>query len=176
MDENRAYGFFEGIGGAIYTRGNIVIEGDSQFSLNIASNGGGIYQTAIGSLVFNGMATFSENSAYDLRGGGLYNGGGVVDFNGGSLFDGNGASGSGDGGQGGAIYNGDEGVVTLTGSTTFSSNSAYWGGAIYNDDGDVEDGEAASTTTFPADTVFVDNRAEYCPNVHDGDNDNCPEV
>lgn len=40
------------------------------------------------------------------------NAGGVMDFNAGSLFEGNYASGSGDGGQGGAIYNGDGGVIT----------------------------------------------------------------
>lgn len=49
---------------------------------------------------------------YQLRGGGLFNGGGVVSFNGGSLFDTNTASSSGDGGQGGAIFNTHEGVVT----------------------------------------------------------------
>lgn len=40
------------------------------------------------------------------------NSGGVMDFNAGSLFDSNLASGSGDGGQGGAIYNEDGGVIT----------------------------------------------------------------
>lgn len=40
------------------------------------------------------------------------NDGGVVNINAGSLFELNGASGSGDGGEGGAIYNGNEGVVT----------------------------------------------------------------
>lgn len=30
-------GFFEGIGGAIYNRGNIVVDGESDFSLNTAS-------------------------------------------------------------------------------------------------------------------------------------------
>lgn len=51
-------------------------------------------------------------SNHQSRGGGLYNGGGVADFYGGSLFDGNSADSSSDGGSGGAIYNGDEGVVT----------------------------------------------------------------
>ena len=41
------------------------------------------------------------------------------------------------------------------GSTTFKDNAAYWGGAIYNNGRDSE-----PTTTFPDDTVFVDNRAE----------------
>lgn len=35
-----------------------------------------------------------------------------MDFNAGSLFESNGASGSGDGGQGGAIYNEAGGVIT----------------------------------------------------------------
>lgn len=47
-----------------------------------------------------------------LEGGALHNEGGVMDFNAGSLFEGNVANGSGDGGRGGAIYNGDGGVIT----------------------------------------------------------------
>lgn len=47
-----------------------------------------------------------------MHGGGVYNIGGVMDFNGGSLFEDNIATGSGDGGEGGAIYNTDGGVVT----------------------------------------------------------------
>ncbi|CBN76928.1 asn/thr-rich large protein family protein [Ectocarpus siliculosus] len=176
MKDNEAEGFFEGLGGAIYNRGEIIVDGESLFSLNTASDGGGIYQTPIGKMTFNSMATFSENSAYELRGGGLMNYGGVVNINAGSLFELNGASGSGDGGLGGAIYNGNEGAVTLMGSTTFRENAAYEGGAIYTDDGSVANGEAASVTTFPDDTVFEDNRADFCPDVFDGDNDNCPVV
>ncbi|CBJ25812.1 asn/thr-rich large protein family protein [Ectocarpus siliculosus] len=176
MKDNEADGFFEGIGGAIYNRGEIVVEGESLFSLNTSSDGGGIYQTSIGTMTFNGAATFSENSAYDLLGGGLMNDGGVVNINAGSLFELNGASGSGDGGLGGAIYNTNAGVVTLMGSTTFRENAAFMGGAIYTSDGDEENGEPASVTTFPDDTVFEDNSAEHCPDVHNGDSDNCPVV
>ncbi|CAN0215543.1 unnamed protein product [Scytosiphon promiscuus] len=176
MEDNRAKGTFGGRGGSIYTRGKIIIDGDSYFSLGRATDGGAIYQTQIGSLVFNGMATFYQNVAYSLRGGGVYNGGGIVDFDGGSVFESNAASSTGDGGYGGGIYNGDEGVVTLRGSNTFRSNMAFRGGAIYTEDGDVEDGEAASTTTFPADTAFLDNSAEICPDVYTGDDDNCPVV
>lgn len=50
-------------------------------------------------------------------------------------------------------------VFRLTGSTTFTSNYGLSGGAIYTDNGE-EDGEAASTTTFPDDTTFIDNEAE----------------
>ncbi|CAM9305642.1 unnamed protein product, partial [Ectocarpus fasciculatus] len=160
MNDNEADGFFEGLGGGIYNRGDIVVEGESYFSLNTASDGGGIYQTPIGTMTFNGLATFFDNTAFELRGGGLMNNGGMVNFNAGSLFEGNGASGSGDGGLGGAIYNGGGGTVTLTGSTNFTDNWAYWGGAIFTDDGDVEDNEPASVTTFPDDTVFEGNSAE----------------
>eukprot|EP00752_Nemacystus_decipiens_P009968 g8890.t1 len=45
-------------------------------------------------------------------------------FNAGGLFESNGASASGDGRLGGAIYNVNGGVVTLTGSTTFKENRA----------------------------------------------------
>lgn len=48
----------------------------------------------------------------------------------------------------------------LMGSTTFRENTAYEGGAIYTDDSSVANGEAASVTTFPDDTVFEDNRAD----------------
>ncbi|CAN0128362.1 unnamed protein product [Scytosiphon promiscuus] len=176
MEDNKGEGVFAGLGGAIYNRGDIVVDSESEFYLNTASDGGAIYQTQIGSLVFNGMANFTRNRAVELQGGALYNGGGVVDFNAGSLFNRNTASSSGDGGLGGGIHNTDEGVVTLTGSTTFTSNYGLSGGAIFNDNGDLEDGEAASTTTFPDDTVFADNEAEYCPDVFDGDRENCPVV
>ncbi|CAM9155721.1 unnamed protein product [Ectocarpus sp. 13 AM-2016] len=62
------------------------------------------------------------------------------------------------------------------GSTTFTDNSAYRGGAIYTDNGFLEDGDPLSITTFPDDTVFEGNRADNCPDVSNGDDDNCPEV
>lgn len=46
----------------------------------------------------------------------------------------------------------------LMGSTTFEANRAYKGGAIYNSD--EEAGRPAAITTFPADTIFVDNYAD----------------
>ncbi|CAN0280934.1 unnamed protein product [Ectocarpus fasciculatus] len=56
----------------------------------------------------------------------------------------------------------------LIGSTTFRENGAWWGGAIYFTD---------SVTTFPDDTVFEGNTADaFCPDVHDGDDNNCPVV
>lgn len=47
-----------------------------------------------------------------MTGGAIANVGGVMDFNAGSLFESNVANGSGDGGQGGAIFNGAGGVIT----------------------------------------------------------------
>lgn len=55
----------------------------------------------------------------------------------------------------------------LTGMTTFSDNTAWFGGAIFNrevpapysDDEELEDFEA-SVITYPDDTVFVGNSAE----------------
>ncbi|CAM9293134.1 unnamed protein product [Ectocarpus fasciculatus] len=180
MNGNKAEGGWSGDGGAIYNRGDIVVDGESLFSLNTSADGGGIHQTPIGTMTFNSMATFSENEASNLRGGGLYNDGGVVNFNAGSLFEGNRVTGNGEHSFGGAIYNGNEGVVTLIGSTTFRANVAEWfagaGGAIFTDDGDEEEGVSASVTTFPDDTLFEDNTANNCPDVNNGDNDNCPEV
>ena len=46
------------------------------------------------------------------------------------------------------------GGVRLTGETTFEDNGAFRGGAIFSDD------DPAATTTFPADTVFINNTAE----------------
>jgi len=46
------------------------------------------------------------------------------------------------------------------GSTTFTANRGFRGGAIYNSAGDEETGTPAAITTFPADTVFVDNTAD----------------
>ncbi|CAN0334725.1 unnamed protein product, partial [Ectocarpus fasciculatus] len=151
MNENETDGHYDGVGGAIYNRGDIVVEGESHFSENRSSDGGGIYQTPIGTMTFNSMATFFHNFAGNLRGGGLMNDGGVVNINAGSLFEQNIASANADGGRGGAIHNTNGGVVTLIGPTTFRENWAWWGGAIYTDD---------SVTTFPDDTVFEDNSAE----------------
>lgn len=52
------------------------------------------------------------DSLCQLRGGAVGNFGGVVTFNAGSLFLSNHASSSGDGGLGGAVYNGDDGDIT----------------------------------------------------------------
>lgn len=46
-----------------------------------------------------------------MRGGGISNDGGAMDFTAGSVFVSNSASGSGDGGMGGAIFNGGGGVI-----------------------------------------------------------------
>ena len=48
----------------------------------------------------------------------------------------------------------------LAGSTTFTANRGFRGGAIYNSAGNEEAGTPAAVTTFPADTVFVDNQAD----------------
>jgi len=48
----------------------------------------------------------------------------------------------------------------LMGSTTFKANRGFRGGAIYNSAGNEESGTPAAITTFPADTVFVDNQAD----------------
>ncbi|CAN0419823.1 unnamed protein product, partial [Ectocarpus sp. 12 AP-2014] len=155
MNDNNTDGQYGGLGGAIYNRGEIVVEGESLFSENRSSDGGGIYQTSIGTMTFNSMATFFHNVAGNMRGGGLMNDGGVVNINAGSLFEQNFAAANADGGYGGAIYNRNGGVVTLMGPTTFRENGAWWGGAIYTDDG-----YPASVTTFPDDTVFEDNSAD----------------
>eukprot|EP00903_Cladosiphon_okamuranus_P014210 g13202.t1 len=169
MENNNADGFFNGDGGAIYNRGDIVVDGESSFVTNRAADGGAIHQTGIGSMTFNGMATFINNDARDYRGGAIYNEG-VMNFNAGSVFDTNNAYGSGDGGDGGAIYNTDGGEITLDGPNKFEGNNGYRGGAIFNDD------EPVATITFPDDTLFIDNTADECPNFYDGDYDNCPVV
>ncbi|CAN0247070.1 unnamed protein product, partial [Scytosiphon promiscuus] len=73
MEENKAEGFFEGLGGAIYNRGDIVVEAESEFHTNEASDGGAIFQTAIGTMVFNSMATFTYNVVSSMHGGAIYN-------------------------------------------------------------------------------------------------------
>lgn len=48
------------------------------------------------------------------------------------------------------------------GPTTFKENRANWGGAIYTSNGEGRwsfEGPAA-TTTFPDDTIFIDNISE----------------
>lgn len=46
------------------------------------------------------------------------------------------------------------------GSTTFKANIALAGAAIYNNPANDDLGLPAAVTTFPADTVFVDNDAD----------------
>eukprot|EP00903_Cladosiphon_okamuranus_P012900 g12044.t1 len=149
LEDNNADGSFAGIGGGIYNRGDV--------------NGGAIYQTSIGTMTFNSKATFSSNTAFDFKGGATDNERGVMIFNDGSLFEFNYASGSGDGGDGGAIYNTDGGVITLTGSTTFDENKAYRGGAIFTDD------DPVATTTFPDDAIFTNNEADIADNMFSAD-------
>ncbi len=48
----------------------------------------------------------------------------------------------------------------LMGSTTFTGNRGYRGGAIYSSAGDEDAGTPAAITTYPTDTVFIDNTAE----------------
>eukprot|EP00903_Cladosiphon_okamuranus_P018939 g17418.t1 len=174
MRGNEADGDFEGAGAAIYNRGDITVDGETHISYGWGPNGTGIYQTKIGTITFKGFATFAHNEAHNFLGGAICNRGGIVTFEAGSLFEDNSANGSEDGGAGGAIFNGDGGVVTLTGPTTFKDNRAKWGGAIYTSNGEglwSFDGPA-STTTFPDDAIFIDNVSENCPDVNNGDVDN----
>ncbi|CAM9822187.1 unnamed protein product [Ascophyllum nodosum] len=162
METNLADGVYEGTGGAIYNRGDIVVDGDALFKDSRSSRGGAIYQEQWGSFTFNGMATFLGNICYTSPGGAVANMGGVMDFNGGSLFDDNSAFGD-EGGDGGAIFSDEGGVITLTGSTTFTNNDGGFGGAIYY--------VSSSTLTYPDDTIFSGNSVysenpEYCPNVY----------
>ncbi|CAM9270131.1 unnamed protein product, partial [Laminaria digitata] len=128
--EGRADGFFEGNGGAIYTNGEIVVEGKSTFTDNDSAEGGSIFISKIGTITFNDFSTFTHNTAYDFRGGAICNYG-TLNLMGGSLFHDNYASGSGDAGSGGGIYNGEDAYLSFSGDNTFDSNGALDGGAIY---------------------------------------------
>ena len=62
--------------------------------------------------ISNGSYCLSHLFGQQLRGGAITNNGGVITFNDGSVFDDNFASSTGDGGNGGAIYNYDGGNIT----------------------------------------------------------------
>eukprot|EP00904_Undaria_pinnatifida_P010188 jgi/Undpi1/629/HiC_scaffold_10.g04093.m1 len=170
MTDNFADDYFGGAeGGAINNRGDIVVDGEATFTGNIGGRGGAIYQETWATFVLNSFANFTSNTCYDYFGGAVANIGGEFTANAGSLFFDGFAESSGDGGLGGGIYNEDGGVVTLLGSTTFQQNRGNWGGAIFNElEDDRDDDEPAYQTpviTYPDDTIFLDNYAQYCNDI-----------
>ncbi|CAM9218136.1 unnamed protein product [Laminaria digitata] len=169
MLDNEANDYFgDALGGSIYNRGDIVVDGDAEFVGSKGGSGGTIFQEQHATFTVYGFATFNESTCFDTTGGAIANIGGDMFFKGGSLFYDNFAENSGDGGYGGAIYNSFGANIVMEGPTTFSNNHANWGGAIMNvetkngryADDDVEE-LRVPTITFPDDTVFINNRAGF---------------
>lgn len=172
VTDNKAQGTFEGKGGGIYNRGDIVVDGESVFTGNRAADGGAIFQERFASITFNSMATFYLNTCTEARGAAIAGFGGVVVLNSGSLFQENIADSSGEGGAG-TVYCEDGCDVTFVGTTTFKDNVAGQGGGIFLRlqwyDPSVTDYELP-TLTFPEDPddlIFEGNFA------NDGD---CPDI
>ncbi|CAB1113980.1 unnamed protein product [Ectocarpus sp. CCAP 1310/34] len=169
MTDNEADDYFGGAqGGAIFNRGDIVVDGEAEFTGNIGGRGGAIFQEKWATLVFNDFVTFTSNKCLDTFGGTIANIGGDVTANAGSLFFDGFAENSGDGGLGGAIYNYGGGIVKLTGSTTFRQNYGNWGGAVFNSAVPnayftaEDESYVMPTISYPEDTIFEDNDAQYC--------------
>ena len=116
--------------GTIYNgKGNSTIQflGTSEFSNNSTPNdNAGVFQNW-SNLIFDGKATFTNNSA-NGDGGAIRNRGAasVTTFNDVAEFTGNTAA-----NNGGAIYN--QGEITIADNSTFENNTAKLGGAIYNE-------------------------------------------
>lgn len=160
-------------GGAIYNVGlddvqdavvkriaQVNINGSSEFTLNSAKNGGAIYNTSNATLNINNgenisyTDSFSENTA-TANGGAIYNNGTLTLNN--ATFSENSSTGTDTfiidnytlGGQGGAIFNGNDGNITVNGTTAFSDNTAgSSGGAIDN---------LHATMAFNGAATFTDN-------------------
>ena len=113
LSENRAEQ-----GGGVYSAADMEASGCSAVQ-NTAEQGGGIYNAAV--LGINGMNIYKNSAA---SGAGVYNAGTLTLSAG--YFSENAAS-----GQGGGIFNREDGVCTWTGGT-LASNSAEAGGGIMN--------------------------------------------
>ncbi len=151
-------------GGAIYVAGGkTTLSGTNAFTANTASsNGGAISVAAEGEAEVGGTATFKGNSA-TANGGAIYSAGTLSVS--GATFGGAGTDDLNSAANGGAIYV-SAGTTTLTGSNTFTSNSATGtgdtngGGALYVTGGSV-DGSGATSVTFTSNTSAANGGAIY---------------
>ena len=117
-------------GGAIYLRGGgtLTISG-TQITGNSAKKDGGAIFAGCRNFNISGSATLTGNTA-GRRGGAicLYSDTGVdakLDMTGGTISGNNATN------DGGGVYVGKKGTLTLNGSAVFTGNKAKWGGAIY---------------------------------------------
>ena len=144
------------IGGGIYNTDGVLTVDDSRVEYNTASYGGGVYSTgAAAEATFNNNTIVSINQA-SSNGGGLvnhtgtmtlitchvndnqatWNGGGIhnwmgeLDIQNGSIIGENGLGNEAN--QGGGVYNGEGGNVTVDGSIINYNNATGNGGGIYN--------------------------------------------
>jgi predicted outer membrane repeat protein len=108
------------IGGAIYNFFNIEVS-DSRFNLNQATNGGAIFNNALGGDGLTGVTMYGNSATQD--GGGIYTSGCSLTLANSHISDNQ---------SGGGIYSYDT-VVDLTGSTLAGNDATADGGAIYND-------------------------------------------
>ncbi len=120
-------------GGAIYNSNDatLVLSGRNEFTGNNAMLGGAIYNRA-GTAEISGTNTFSGNNATSVAGA-IYNYGsydeyGTVEISGENEFIKNSAS-----NFGAAIFNGQHGAtVKISGKNNFANNIGAYGGAIFN--------------------------------------------
>lgn len=133
-------------GGAIYnTSGTVTVQGKTQISSNKAKNGGAIYSSAgssAGTFTVKGNTQIKLNEATS-DGGAVYCGGkssqviiGIENDGENKVIISENTAGT----NGGVIFNGDSGKVTIQGNTQIKSNKANngSGGVIYNNKGEVE--------------------------------------
>ena len=138
-------------GGAIYLRGGgtLTISG-TQITGNSAKKDGGAIFAGCRNFTISGSATLTGNTA-GRRGGAicLYSDTGVdakLDMTGGTISGNNATN------DGGGVYVGKKGTLTLNGSAVFTGNKAKWGGAIYLTDN--------SSMTMTSGTLAQNNASE----------------
>lgn len=141
-----------GNGGAVYNASNAGMTVFAAFGGNHAANGGAIYNTAgilnIGGMFIgnyaetgDGGAIYNESAAgmtvaadfagnYAANGGAIYNKNGTLAISGGS-FEANEAR----NGNGGAIYHGGAGSLTIDGTRLIGNSAAVQGGAVFSGNG-----------------------------------------
>jgi hypothetical protein len=121
------------VGGGIFNQGDLTLnasfiqDNNAELGAGIFNLGGNARLTLINGTFVRGND--AQSDADDAAGGGIYNLFGEVGIGGGSVLINNKAD------NGGAIYNGEEGVVSITGQSRIEENTANAeGGGIYNDE------------------------------------------
>ena len=176
IGDNNSFNYnkaLNGEAGAIYNNYGIISMGDNiSFNSNFSQGSGGAIYNNIGELTIGDSVVFSSNTS-NKSGGAIYNTGyydlipAIIGDN--ATFVYNSAvgiaSGTGEMGLGGAIYN-DAGFLTVGKNVTFSSNTAKKGGAVFNNAivTTIEDGGTFNYNSASELGGAIYNKSDYTSN------------